>query len=216
MECAAAITASNGRRYLECSHCAFTWAPDATARHEQPWADGFRTGTVPPHDERKEDGPGFLDVALERLQDLAPLDILDFGTGQSGTPAWLRAMGHQTIAIDLVPPDATHPDRLVGDLFDAAFPSASFDISYADHVFEHLGDPRPYLEELLRVTKPGGLVLIRSRLGPGPVQDPAQPWRRFPVRPVSFYGHATFERALAGTSHGVFHRDDDRLIIERG
>lgn len=41
-------------------------------------------------------------------------------------------------------------------------PDESFDLTIASHVIEHLDDPYNFVNELLRVTKPGGLIWIEA------------------------------------------------------
>lgn len=48
----------------------------------------------------------------------------------------------------------------VGDIYDLAFPDASFDGCRADRVFQHLDRPADALDELIRVTKPGGRIVV--------------------------------------------------------
>lgn len=47
-----------------------------------------------------------------------------------------------------------------GELPEAAFPSDSFDVVTMWHVLEHVRDPQRYLEEVRRIVKPGGLVVV--------------------------------------------------------
>jgi len=49
-----------------------------------------------------------------------------------------------------------------GDVYDLPFPEASFDFVYARLVFMHLTQPRLALENILRVLKPGGRLLIED------------------------------------------------------
>jgi ubiquinone/menaquinone biosynthesis C-methylase UbiE len=48
----------------------------------------------------------------------------------------------------------------VGDIHNLPFADDSFDASRADRVFMHLDSPRRALREMLRVTRPGGRVLV--------------------------------------------------------
>jgi SAM-dependent methyltransferase len=48
----------------------------------------------------------------------------------------------------------------VGDVQHMNFPDNSFDRSYASAVFQHIEDPRQGLSEMIRVTKPGGRVIV--------------------------------------------------------
>ena len=47
-----------------------------------------------------------------------------------------------------------------GDLQHLPFENATFDRCYADRIFIHLPDPQLALSELVRVTRPGGQILI--------------------------------------------------------
>lgn len=82
-----------------------------------------------------------------------PLQMLDFGTGQSKVPEILRRQGHHMEAVDVMSPLRPHPDRLTGDIRELQLPENSLDLSFSYKVFEHLPDPRPILDELFRVTK---------------------------------------------------------------
>lgn len=48
----------------------------------------------------------------------------------------------------------------VADAHDLPFEDATFDGCWADRVFQHLADPEAALAELVRVTKPGGRIVV--------------------------------------------------------
>lgn len=48
----------------------------------------------------------------------------------------------------------------VGDIYRLAFPDGSFDGCRADRVFQHLDRPHDALHELIRVTRPGGSIVV--------------------------------------------------------
>ena len=48
----------------------------------------------------------------------------------------------------------------VGDIYGLAFADGSFDGSRADRVFQHLDRPADALAELIRVTRPGGRIVV--------------------------------------------------------
>ncbi|KAJ7641753.1 S-adenosyl-L-methionine-dependent methyltransferase [Roridomyces roridus] len=50
----------------------------------------------------------------------------------------------------------------VADVLALDFPDASFDVVHAHQVLQHLRDPVQALREMVRVTKPGGLVAARD------------------------------------------------------
>ena len=53
-----------------------------------------------------------------------------------------------------------------GEIWEAEFPAASFDVVTCWHVIEHVSDPRRVAEEMHRVLRPGGwLVLATPNLG---------------------------------------------------
>jgi SAM-dependent methyltransferase len=91
--------------------------------------------------------------------------LLDFGCGWGNYLAAARDVGFDGIGIEV---DRAKVDfarshgltAIEGDLLDRAFPDASFDAAIAQQVFEHLYDPAPYLEELRRVLKPGGVLFL--------------------------------------------------------
>ena len=49
-----------------------------------------------------------------------------------------------------------------GDVYRLDFPDASFDIVHAHQLLQHLADPVAALQEMRRVTAPGGIVAVRD------------------------------------------------------
>ena len=49
-----------------------------------------------------------------------------------------------------------------GSVYELRFDDDSFDAAYAHQVLQHLSDPVRAIEEMVRVTKPGGVVAIRD------------------------------------------------------
>jgi SAM-dependent methyltransferase len=91
--------------------------------------------------------------------------LLDFGCGWGNYLAAARAVGFDAVGIevDRAKIDFARAHGLTaveGDLLDRSFADASFDAAIAQQVFEHLYDPVPYLEELRRVLKPGGVLFL--------------------------------------------------------
>lgn len=60
----------------------------------------------------------------------------------------------------------THVDRIaIGDAEDLDFADASFDVVVAQYVVSAVPNPARALDEFLRVVRPGGLIVITTRLG---------------------------------------------------
>jgi len=112
---------------------------------------------------------------VRTLLDLHPgQQVLDAGTGtgeDAQEVAKLVAPGGQAVGLDvsqIMIDEAKHrlqdrslPLRFVqGDIQHLPFETAIFDRCYADRIFIHLPDPRAALAELVRVTRPGGLILL--------------------------------------------------------
>ena len=164
--CAAAETNEIGRKdgytFLECPRCGFIFVPAvkravAESRYTQPAASREQ---FPEIGWSLDDE--FLQPAMERLDTDGPLQILDFGCGESVLPEQLRRRGHRVVGVDLMPPSEPHPDRLTGDLLQLQFAGGRFDLVYSYQVFEHLPEPTAIFRKLIRLTAPGGYLLIHT------------------------------------------------------
>ena len=205
-----------GYRFVECPHCAFTFAPAITA---ESMAKLYEEGYHGPQDGAPEIGwanAEFLAPALARVR-RAPLRILDFGCGQSLVPAMLRDEGHRVIAVDLAPPLRPHPDRLTGPLDALDLAPRSFDLAYAFQVFEHLPEPRPIFDALLGLVRPGGLCLIHTDMEmPEREAGLENWWYATPPDHCAFYRHRTFEALVADTPHAILWREPKSVLIQAG
>lgn len=65
-------------------------------------------------------------------------------------------------ARDAAPADLVNLSFEVDDAYALNHPDASFDVTHAHQVLQHLGDPVAVLREMRRVTKPGGIVAVRD------------------------------------------------------
>ena len=49
-----------------------------------------------------------------------------------------------------------------GDLASARFSDGRFDLVTVRHVIEHVPDPRPFMNELTRILRPGGRLVVET------------------------------------------------------
>ena len=88
--------------------------------------------------------------------------LLDIGCGAGNLLLAARKNGWDAHGLDVAPNAIQHIRELGfevfhGELRDAQFPSAHFDVITAAELLEHLPDPRAELKEIVRLLRPGGL-----------------------------------------------------------
>lgn len=208
----------NGFTFEHCQNCDVVFSPQITPQFlSKLYCDGFHGS--------QDGGPKtgwsknavFLEPAFRRLPQNRGLQILDFGTGQSLLPKVFRNQGHKVIAVDLVPPLGPHPDRLTGNLLDLELQKNHFDLIVAFQVFEHLPRPRPILNELLRLLKPGKLLLIHTDMET-PERDKAgfqNWWYAAPPDHCIFYRHKSFEVFLKDKPAKIIWKDAKTILIRK-
>jgi len=108
-----------------------------------------------------EDFTGYMSIALELLTaEHRNLHILDLPAGLGQFTDALRARGHTVTPADL---NLVKPDYIRADMNGRLpFSDASFDAAVCLEGIEHLVDPLNLLTELIRVTRPGGLVILST------------------------------------------------------
>jgi SAM-dependent methyltransferase len=106
-----------------------------------------------------------LRAELDRLPLAHSARLLDAGCGSGRTLDELADYGRVS-GVDLSPEAVEaarrrgHEDVHVARVEDLPFPDATFDVVTCLDVVEHTPDDRATLAELLRVTRPGGLLLV--------------------------------------------------------
>ena len=106
---------------------------------------------------------------LDRIARLAapPGHLLDVGCGTGEFLGFARESGWEVTGTELSPyaADATGAAGLpvfAGEVWEAGFPPARFDVVTCWHVIEHVSDPRRVVAELFRVLRPGGYCLLAT------------------------------------------------------
>jgi SAM-dependent methyltransferase len=103
-------------------------------------------------------------VAMELIAGAPPCRVLDLGAGRGDLSARLVARGHDVVAVE------RYVDQFKADvpLIDAdlnqrwPFEDASFDITMAVEILEHLENPRGFFREMARVLRPGGVAVVST------------------------------------------------------
>ena len=100
--------------------------------------------------------------------------LLDVGSGPGTITADLARLVREVVAVEVTEEAAdltraelerqgiTNATVVVGDVHALDLADDSFDVVHAHQVLQHVADPVGALREMLRVTRPGGLVAVRD------------------------------------------------------
>jgi len=115
---------------------------------------------------------------LENFPDFDLLDavvdkrVLDYGCGYGGRTAWFGKFARSVEGIEVRPKlvetaqafvaeqKITNVGFRVSDQTTIPYPDNEFDLAFSFDVLEHVADPRETLDELMRVVKPGGQLIL--------------------------------------------------------
>ena len=90
--------------------------------------------------------------------------VLDVGCGPGLLPALFARQGCNALGLDLEAdmflPQPLHPQVLVAHGEALPFPGGMFDLVTASNLLFLLADPRPTLDEMRRVARPGGMLAL--------------------------------------------------------
>jgi SAM-dependent methyltransferase len=114
---------------------------------------------------------GFEKLLRKNEVDLRGKVILDAGCGGGHTlqliaekyePGELHGFDFMPEQIDLAKQRGLPADIFVGDITDTALPTGKFDAVFVQGVLHHVPEWRKALEEMSRVVKPGGFLLLEE------------------------------------------------------
>jgi SAM-dependent methyltransferase len=167
----------------------------------------------------------------ERARRREPGELLDVGAGDGRVGARFARLGYQVTGVDAAPENvrACREHGLSAELADASrplpFDSGRFDVVVAGEIIEHLLETLPFLEELRRVTRPGGTVIVttpnlahlpdrlRLLLGGTPTQtQPLHPFLKLHIRPFT---RASLRSALGAAGLKVEHVESTLVVWAR-
>ena len=100
-----------------------------------------------------------LRVALERYVG-GPDRVLDVGSADGPSVAWLRQRPARFVSLDLDPRGLRAPEGVCGSVLQLPFADGVFDVVTAFDVVEHCEPERRVMAELHRVLAPGGRLLL--------------------------------------------------------
>lgn len=111
-----------------------------------------------PYSERYEHDIKIAKLRLKKYASFIPArsKILDIGAGNGAFVDQARAEGHDAYGADFT----NHPYIYKGSFDQLHFPTEFFDVITLHDVFEHLIDPAKSLQEIRRILKPGGRLVI--------------------------------------------------------
>ena len=115
-----------------------------------------------------------LDAVGPALTSVVPAgsDVLSIGPRNIDEVQALDAKGWTVSAVDLFP---THPRIHRGDMERLPYPDDRFGLAWVSHVFEHAYSQRRAAREIVRVTRPDGMLWIAVPRGGTP--NPHDRWR---------------------------------------
>jgi SAM-dependent methyltransferase len=114
--------------------------------------------------------------AVQQLQRWTPLDgrrVLDVGGGPGFFRDAFLAAGSSYVSIDadlgeLSAAGDPGPGTVLGSALALPVRTGSVDVCYSSNVLEHVPDPQRMGDEMVRVTRPGGLVYLSYTIWLGP------------------------------------------------
>lgn len=125
---------------------------------------------VAQREEDHDDGPWHF-MAKIHLGDIQGKRILEIGCGRGAFSKYLVAQGADLVAADFSPSAVMETKRLldgspcdirVADIQQIPFGDNEFDLVISLETLEHVPDCEKGLSELVRVTKPGGRVIVTT------------------------------------------------------
>jgi SAM-dependent methyltransferase len=110
---------------------------------------------------------------LEQYVDLAGKTLLDVGGGPGYFRTAFENRGSRYFALDADVGELSGLGEIasgtvIGSGMQLPFADGSVDICYSSNVLEHVSDPWRMADEMLRVTKPGGVVFLSYTVWYGP------------------------------------------------
>lgn len=141
-----------------------------------------------------------------------PGKVLDIGCGRGLLLSKLRLRGWEPRGTELSEEAATYARERLGlpvstqALQDLHFPDGEFDLVILWHVLEHVIEPKAMLQEVSRILKPGGVLLVAvPNFGSWEARQTGRGWFHLDVpRHLTHFTPRTLRRALEGAGLSLF------------
>lgn len=169
------------------------------------------------------------------IADLKPEKVLDVGCGIGGTSRYLARMYGEGTSVTGITLSQNQVDRAtalakdrglnnanfqVMDALAMDFPDNSFDVVWACESGEHMPDKKKYVEEMMRVLKPGGRIVIATWCQRD--ETPETPFNNYERKVLDFlYSEWThpyfisindYKNLMLGTGHCENVKTDDWMV----
>jgi SAM-dependent methyltransferase len=184
------------------------------------------------------DPVGFYDLIAEdavdlvrRHVDLAGVTVADFGGGPGFYSQAFRDAGARTVLIDAdLDEIRLHgrrtPGSVVGRAEQAPLPDGAVDVAFSSNLLEHVADLAAVADQITRVVRPGGLVVLSYTIWLGPWGGhETSPWhllggaraaRRYERKhgrsPKNRYGHSMFPASVGDGLRWLRSRPDLEVL----
>jgi ubiquinone/menaquinone biosynthesis C-methylase UbiE len=157
--------------------------------------------------------------------------VVDVGGGAGYFAEAFRRAGAESVFVDPFWDALTDKGRklgngVIGDGLRLPFRDRSFDVSHSSNVLEHVTDPQRFLDEMLRVIRPGGVMFLAftNWLSPFGGHE-TSPWhylgaeraalhfeRKHGREPKNLYGSSLFRLDISDVLKWVRDRVDSDLV----
>ena len=155
---------------------------------------------------------GLGDIGFQRIEDSfnGSRRFLDVGCATGMLLEHMRGRGWNVQGVEICGPAASFGTERrgvsieVATLEESGLPAQSFDVVHLSHLIEHVPDPRGFLAEAARVTRPGGyLVLVTPDISGFQAKLFGKKWRSAIADHLHLFSNRVLRRAVEEAGFSV-------------
>lgn len=164
--------------------------------------------------DERDQKPYFRHVWKARIRNIKKFKVsghfLDIGSSFGGFLEVAKEEGFSIQGVEISEYAASFANEnniptFQGNLYDAKFPSESFDVVTLVEVIEHLENPNLFFKELFRILKPGGLLLLQTANFEGwQAKLEGNAYHYYMPGHVFYYSDTILKKILTGLGFGSF------------